>query len=168
MEEKEQDLEQDLEQNLEQIDKKELSYNSKIINEETNENISNSSPPKIILTRKMRWSIYSTLIFLTVLSDVDQGILSSSTSTLLKDFDMTERQLGGFGSMVFLGIALGCIFSFTLINKFNRKKLLIITISFDVISLFFTTKTDNLLLLYFCRIIAGFTLSFLTIYISIN
>ena len=167
MEEKEQDLEQDLEQNLEQIDKKELSYNSKIINEETNENISNSSPPKIILTRKMRWSIYSTLIFLTVLSDVDQGILSSSTSTLLKDFDMTERQLGGFGSMVFLGIALGCIFSFTLINKFNRKKLLIITISFDVISLFFTTKTDNLLLLYFCRIIAGFTLSFLTIYVPV-
>ena len=166
MKEKEEDLEEDLEQDLEQIEKKDFLYNSKMINEEPKEKISNSSP-KIILTRKIRWSIYAVLICLTVLADVDQGILSSSTSNLLKDFNMTERQLGGFGSMIFLGVAFGCIFAFTLINKFNRKKLLIITISLNFISLFFTTKIDNLLLLYLCRIIAGFTQSFLTIYVPV-
>ena len=85
----------------------------------------------------------------------------------MKDFGMTERELGGLGGMIFLGTALGCVCSFTLINKFNRKYLLLGTMCFDVLSLFFTTQTNNLFLLYFCRVIAGFTLSFLNIYIPV-
>lgn len=148
------------------LDKKDLTMNSKIMREETNEKFSVSAG-KISLSRKMRWIIFAILVFITILSDIDQGILSSSTSSLIIDFKMTERQLGGFGSMIFLGTALGCIFTFTLINKFNRKTLLIATISFDLISLFLTTKTSNLFLLYLCRVIAGFAQSFLTIYIPV-
>ena len=119
------------------------------------------------LSRKMRWAVFITLISITILSDLDQGILSSTTSILMKDFGMTERELGGLGGMIFLGTALGCVCSFTLINKFNRKYLLLGTMCFDVLSLFFTTQTNNLFLLYFCRVIAGFTLSFLNIYIPV-
>ena len=156
----------EIDNDSEDFDKKDLTMNSRIIREELNKNNS-ISPNKISLSRKMRWIIFTILIFITILSDIDQGILSSSTSSLIIDFEMTERQLGGFGSMIFLGTALGCIFTFTLINKYNRKTLLLITISFDLISLFLTTKTSNLFLLYLYRVIAGFAQSFLIIYIPV-
>ena len=141
--------------------------NKDIIEDKSNEIKVSKSLTTIALSRNIRWIIYSVLIFVTVLFDVDQGILSSSTSAITKDFGMTERQLGGFGSMIFLGIAIGCVFSFILINNYDRKNLLILTMTFDVLSLFLTTKTNNLFLLYFCRIIAGFTQSFLAIYVPV-
>ena len=85
----------------------------------------------------------------------------------MKDFKMTDRELGWLGGMIFLGTTIGCVFSFTLINKFNRKYLLLGTISFDVLSLFLTTQTTNLALLYFCRVIVGFTISYLNIYVPV-
>jgi MFS family permease len=118
----------------------------------------------ISLSRKMRWTVFIILIMVTILMDLDQGILSSTTTTLMEDFKMTERELGGLGSMIFLGTAMGCVCSFTLINKFNRKYLLLGTMCFDALSLFFITQTTNLLILYFCRVIAGFSQSFLAIY----
>ena len=153
------------EETLEEIDEK--------INFETLQNDNNpiqytsNNNPKITLSRKMRWITFTILTFLTILFDIDQGILSSSTSSLTTDFEMTERELGGFGSMIFLGTGLGCVFSFTLINKFNRKYLLLAAMTFDVLSLFLTTKTTYFFLLYLCRVIAGFTLSFLTIYVPV-
>ena len=150
---------------LEDFDKKELDINTRIIKGELKDNIISSK--KINLSKKKRWIIFTILICIIILSDIDQGILSSTTSTLMIDFKMTERQLGGFGSMIFLGIALGCIFTFTLINKFKRKILLLFTLSSNVISLFLTTKTSNLILLYLCRVVAGFSQSFLTIYIPV-
>ena len=118
----------------------------------------------ISLSRKMRWTVFIVLIMVTILMDLDQGILSSTTTTLMEDFKMTERELGGLGSMIFLGTTIGCVCSFTLINKFNRKYLLLGTMCFDALSLFFITQTKNLLILYFCRVIAGFAQSFLAIY----
>ena len=146
-------------------DKKESKLKSGENQFELNEKASSNS--EINLSRKMRWIIFAVLIFNIILTDIDQGILSSSTSKLEKDFHMSEKQLGGFGSMIFLGTALGCIFSFTLINKFNRKILLVLTLSCDLISLFLITKTSILVLLYIFRVIAGFAQSYIAIYIPV-
>ena len=140
------------------FDEKNIISNEKNIEENDNFSFTTS------LSRKMRWIVFIILTIVSVIMGLDQGILSSTTSTLMEDFGMTERELGGLGSMIFLGTAIGCVGSFTLINKFNRKYLLLGTMCFDVLSLFFTTQTTNLLLLYFCRVIAGFTQSFLSIY----
>ena len=148
---------------IEQSKKKYLNSNTTKFKQDKDENNSFIVP----LSRKMRWSVFITLISISILSDLDQGILSSTTSILLKDFKMTDRELGGLGGMIFLGTAIGCVFSFTLINKFNRKYLLLGTMSFDVLSLFLTTQTTNLALLYFCRVIVGFTVSFLNIYVPV-
>ena len=136
---------------------------SKIINFES-EGINGENQKVIKISRKMRWIVFSVLIIVTIVMGFDQGILSSSTTHLMKDFNMTERQLGGFGSMVFFGNAIGCICSFTLINKFNRKNLLLGSMIFDVICLFFTTKISNIFFLYLFRIIAGIAQCFLSIY----
>ena len=150
-----------MEEEKKQIDEKKIIANEKIIEENDN------SPVTIPLSRKMRWIVFVILTIVTIIMGLDQGILSSTTATLRNVFHISDGELGGLGSMIFLGTAIGCLCSFTLINKFNRKYLLLGTMCFDVLSLFFTTQTTNLLLLYFCRVIAGFTQSFLSIYVPV-
>ena len=99
--------------------------------------------------------------------ELDQGILSSSTDSISKDMELNSNELGGLGSMVFLGKALGCLLFFSLINKLNRKYMLLITSFFLILSLILTTQTKNLILLYFSRIISGLTQSYLGIYFPV-
>ena len=123
------------------------------------------TPSLIHISRKIRWIIFTVLCFVSILMGVDQGILSSTTQEISSYLDISEVQLGGLGGMIFLGTALGCIFSFIVINKINRKYLLLGTMSFDVLSLFLTTQTKNLGLLYLCRVVAGFTSAFVNVYL---
>ncbi len=141
----------------------EKNSNTKIIDVKPTEDENEKKEP-ISISRKMRWLVFIFFILITIFMGLDQGILSSTTSDLMKDFQMSERELGGFGGMVFLGSSIGCLCSFALINKFNRKYLLMASMSLDVLSLFLTTQTKNLILLYTCRTIAGLTQSFLSIY----
>ena len=122
------------------------------------------TPTLIHISRKIRWIVFLILCFVSILMGVDQGILSSTTDEFIDD-GMSEVQLGGLGGMIFLGTALGCIFSFIVINKINRKYLLLGTMSFDVLSLFLTTQTENMALLYLCRVVAGFTSAFVNVYL---
>ena len=128
----------------------------------TKENFSENIP--IPIDRKIRWIVFILIISLGITVSSDQGILSSTTTEIKNDYGMTDVELGGFGGMVFLGSAIGCVFSFTLINKYHRKYLLIITVAMDALAMFFTTKTSNIFLLYTCRVISGFSSSFLSIY----
>ena len=129
----------------------------KISEEKDKENIEPSLP--ITLSRKMRWIVFAILIYAGVVMELDQGALSSTTDSLSKDMELNDSQLGGLGSMIFLGKALGCLVFFTLINKINRKYLLLVTSFLTVLSLILTTQTKNLILLYLFRIIAGFSQS---------
>ena len=133
--------------------------------EDINRQYNESNKPEFIpLSKKMRWIVFLFIISITIFMGLDQGILSSSTSELMKDFEMTEMELGGFGGMVFLGNSLGCLCSFAIISKMNRKYLLLGSMILDVLCLFLTTQTKNLILLYSYRIIAGIVQSFLSIY----
>lgn len=152
---------------LKEYDPNNFIFNKEITNKNIQQNDILKITPKITLSRKIRWAIFIYLVSLQILVDIDQGILSSTTSSLIIDFKMTERELGGFGSMKFLGNGLGCISSFTLINKFNRKYLLISAISFDLLCLFLTTKTTNLILLYLFRVIVGLNMAFISIYVPV-
>ena len=118
----------------------------------------------ITLSRKMRWMVFILLIYIATVMELDQGILSSTTDSLTKDLELNDNQLGGLGSMIFLGKALGCLIFFTLINKLNRKYMLLVTSFLTVLSLILTTQTKNLMLLYLCRIIVGIAQSYLGIY----
>lgn len=142
---------------------KETIKSTKIIEEKVE--IEQEAPTLIHISRKIRWIVFSVLCCVSILMGVDQGTLSSTTKELSVDVGMTDVQLGGLGGMIFLGTALGCIFSFLVINKFNRKYLLLGTMTFDVLSLFFTTQTKNLVLLYLCRVVAGFTSAFVNVYL---
>ena len=148
-----------------------------IKNEKNNEKLLDSKPKKIMeekekenpslpitLSRKMRWIVFALLIYISIVMELDQGVLSSTTDSLSKDMELNDNQLGGLGSMIFLGKALGCIIFFTLINKLNRKYMLLVTSFLTILSLLLTTQTKNLILLYLCRIVVGLAQSYLGIY----
>ena len=119
------------------------------------------------IPRKTRWFVFVNLIFLCITQGLDQGTISGCTNEIIKDIEMSDIELGGFGGMVFLGTAFGCLFSFSAINKFNRKCLVVVTVGMDVLSLTFITFTKNITLLYISRVITGFSTSFISVYLPV-
>ena len=105
------------ENNIEQKESPELeTVRTKLLNSENQKTLDekekeidikdlNPSIP-ITLSRKIRWIIFSILIYFTLVMELDQGILSSSTDSISKDMELNSNELGGLGSMVFLGKAL--------------------------------------------------------------
>ena len=126
-----------------------------------------SPPVPITLSRKVRWIIFAIFIYFTIVIELDQGTLSSSTDSISKDIELNDNELGGLGSMIFLGKSLGCLLFFSLINKLNRKYMLLVTSLLLILSLILTTQTKNLTLLYISRIIAGLTQSYVSIYFPV-
>ena len=149
----------------EDIDLQKLkSVNSKLIDSELDKKAEEESKAPITLSRKMRWIVYFILLYISIVMELDQGVLSSTTDSLSKDMELNDNQLGGLGSMIFLGKSIGCLIFFTLINKLNRKYMLLVTAFLTILSLILTTQTKNLALLYICRIVVGIAQSYLGIY----
>ena len=150
---------------IEDIDSQKLkSVNSKLIDSELDKKAEEESKAPITLSRKMRWIVYFILLYISIVMELDQGVLSSTTDSLSKDMELNDSQLGGLGSMIFLGKSIGCLIFFTLINKLNRKYMLLVTSFLTILSLILTTQTKNLALLYICRIVVGIAQSYLGIY----
>ena len=137
----------------------------KLLDEKEKEDL--SPPVPITLSRKVRWIIFAIFIYFTIVIELDQGTLSSSTDSISKDIELNDNELGGLGSMIFLGKSLGCLLFFSLINKLNRKYMLLVTSLLLILSLILTTQTKNLTLLYISRIIAGLTQSYVSIYFPV-
>ena len=149
----------------EDIDSQKLkSLNSKLIDSELDKKVEEESKAPITLSRKMRWIVYFILLYISIVMELDQGVLSSTTDSLSKDMELNDSQLGGLGSMIFLGKSIGCLIFFTLINKLNRKYMLLVTSFLTILSLILTTQTKNLAILYICRIVVGIAQSYLGIY----
>lgn len=109
----------------------------------------------IILHNKMRWLIFVLFFFMTTLVNVDHGTVPAATLQIETDLEIGEKQLGLFGSLVFLGNLLGSIFSFSLINRFNRKLLLIISLVLNGVCLWTFTLTKAYWFLVINRIVVG-------------
>ena len=116
------------------------------------------------ISRKSRYLIFFLLLSLNFTIAIDQGTLSSSTTEIQKYYNLNTYFLGLLGSFIFLGTSFGCLTSFILINKMNRKLYLIIMIIIYSLSLFILLITKNNFILLFTRFIVGFCGSFLSIY----
>lgn len=119
------------------------------------------------LPRKKRWIVFVFIISLIFIMNMDQGIVSGTTTELKKDMLLSNEQLGMLGSILFIGCTVGCILSFTLINKFDRRKMLLTAIASNTIALFALITTKIYYIILLCRIISGLMLSFVGIYTSV-
>ena len=119
------------------------------------------------ISRRKRWITFILLLSFNLTLNLDQGTLSGTTSDLKKTLNMEDQELGLFGGMVFLGSTIGCVITTLLINKIDRRKFLICTSILDLISLISITTVKIKLILYFCRFISGFCVSFISIYVPV-
>ena len=117
------------------------------------------------INRNIRYCIY--VMEILCLFNFDQGALSASTKEIKTSFKMTDRELGSFGGISFLGTTLGGIFSLSLINKINRRYLILFLLILSIISLFIPTIITSKILFIFCRILTGFSQSFMSIYLPV-
>jgi MFS family permease len=119
----------------------------------------------IPISKKIRYFIY--IIELFCLLNLDQGGISASTKEIKSYFKMTDRELGSFGGISFLGTTLGGIFSLSVINKINRRYLIIMFLITIIISLYFPIIISSKIILLLCRIITGFSQSLMSIYLPV-
>ena len=117
------------------------------------------------INRKIRYYIY--LMELLCLFNYDQGAISASTKEIKIFFKMNDRELGSFGGISFLGTTLGGIFSLSIINKINRKYIILFLMLISIFSLYFPTIISSKLFFMFCRILTGFSQSFMSIYLPV-
>ena len=117
------------------------------------------------INRNIRYCIY--IMELLCLLNFDQGALSASTKEIKYSFKMTDRELGSFGGISFFGTTLGGIFSLSVINKINRRYLILSLLIISILSLFIPTIITSKILFIFCRILTGFSQSFMSIYLPV-
>ena len=117
------------------------------------------------ISRTTRYYIYT--LELLCLLNFDQGAISASSKEIKIFFKMTDRELGSFGGISFLGTTLGGIFSLSIINQINRKYIILSLIIVSICSLYFPTIISSKLFFIFCRILTGFSQSFMSIYLPV-
>ena len=119
---------------------------------------------EIILPRYKRWIIFFYLISLSLFESLDQGIIPTSVRTIKIDLKINDIQYGTFNSLFFFGKILGSFSFIFLLNKLNRKILLIISLIIYGISLFIFRFLSQIETLYISRTIIGFFDVFFIVY----
>ena len=117
------------------------------------------------IKRNIRYFLY--IIEMLCQFNLDQGSISVSIKEFKSFFKMTDRELGSFGGISFLGTTIGGIISLSIINKINRRYLILFFLFSNICSLYFPTIISSKILLILCRMITGFAQSFISIYISV-
>ena len=59
------------------------------------------------LSRCARWFIFSLFFILNILMNMDHGTIPAATDDIRKDLNISDQNLGIFGSLVFVGNIIG-------------------------------------------------------------
>ena len=105
------------------------SFQNKIKSEST-ESLLLVSQNHFFLSRKVRVFIFITFLFLSIIVDIDNGIISSSSLKIKKDLCLSDSNYGLFASIPFTGRIFGLIIFMSLISQNHRQLILVITIIF--------------------------------------
>ena len=141
------------------IDNKTASTSSK--------NIESIKSITYVISRRIRWMLFLIFIIINVLMNFDHGTIPAATEQLRNYLELTDSELGFFGSLVFVGVIIGSLVSLTIINIFNRKYILMVCLILCGLSLFVFTITTNYILLCIDRVIIGTFQAFISIYLPL-
>jgi hypothetical protein len=62
---------------------------------------------EIFISRKIRWGIFTVLLILQIMMNVDHGTVPAALEEIRKDLQIQDDLLGIFASLVFLGNLIG-------------------------------------------------------------
>ena len=130
-------------------------------------NIQSIKSISYVIKRRIRWIIFSIFAVINLLMNFDHGIIPAATEQLRNYLDLTDSELGLFGSFVFIGVIIGSLISLTIINTFNRKYILMVCLILCGFSLFLFTVTKKYALLCIDRVIVGTFQAFISIYLPL-
>ena len=175
--EKDSSNEQNLQMSLIEIKKdnqnnEEINQNRQIKEENkalstSSKNIESIKSISYVISRRIRWILFLIFIFINILMNFDHGTIPAATDQLRSYLDLTDSELGFFGSLVFVGVIIGSLVSLTIINIFNRKYILMVCLILCGLSLFVFTITTNYILLCIDRVIIGTFQAFISIYLPL-
>ena len=81
--------------------------------------LSNSETIKI--SNSLKWITFVLLSSVTLLSNIDSGVIPAATQKMEDQMKVAETKLGLFGSMDFFGRVIGSLAYIPIINQINRK-----------------------------------------------
>ena len=145
--------------------------NQKFINDKLNENFYDldeliDEKNMIELTPKGRNIVFIFYLISNILISMDHGSIPASVNEL-RQLTTYDQSIGLFGSLVYFGNILGSMIFFSLINTFDRKLLLLISLLGNAICLFTFVIIENIPLLFLNRVLVGIFQSYLTIYMPV-
>ncbi len=112
------------------------------------------------------FSVYLLLSLSQIVMFAETGAVPALLVDLTGDFKLTFPQQGYLGGIVYIGIALGAPFTFVLFSMFSTRKVLILTLSLNALTvlLFGMTPAKNGTLLIALRGLLGFTQATLSVF----
>ena len=134
-------------------------------------NIVKTSDESLIqLENKKRWGLFLIHFFEGILSSCDGGIIPQATKEMTKNFKLEnqKKKIGLYGWIDYIGRVFGALFFTFTINKISRKILLISTLIFKALTLYYslidnTKFYPNLIV----RCLSGISQVFYTTYLPV-
>ena len=142
------------------------SFQNKIKSEST-ESLLLVSQNHFFLSCKVRVFIFITFLFLSIIVDIDNGIISSSSLKIKKDLCLSDSNYGLFASIPFTGRIFGLIIFMSLISQNHRQLILVITIIFQGASFFVYLFSNNIYILLGTRTFTAIMKTFTSIYMPV-
>ena len=133
---------------------------------ELNLKLSSSQKPNFSISKSDRWYVFYLLVISNIFIQMDHGSIPASTWNLYNIFN-SNKEIGLFGSLVFVGNLIGALIYFYLINIIQRKKLLVYSMFFIAICLITFILTTNTLYLLLNRVILGIFQAYFIIYLPL-
>ncbi len=120
----------------------------------------------IELSPRGRNIVFVLYLISNILISMDHGSIPASINEL-RQLTTYDQSIGLFGSLVYLGNIIGSMIFFQLINVYNRKLLLLISLLGNTICLFTFVLIENIPFLFINRILVGMLQSYITIYMPV-
>jgi MFS family permease len=119
------------------------------------------------LSRGIRWVLMIIFTLLYVILMFNVGIFTAAITQIKKDLSLEDNQYGLLGSYNGGGKIIGTLIFLLIVNKYNRKYILIIPLFISSISIYLFTIFENRYILYLLRGINGICQVFGFIYFPI-
>ena len=102
-----------------------------------------------------------------VLNNYDHGAIPSSLKKISSELNLSESELGGLGSLVFLGLVLGSVSASKLLYLISHRTMLALSQVILGVCLWMMTASLNYRVMCFSRLISGFSQIFITVYLPL-
>ena len=125
-----------------------------------------NSENQISLSPNGRDIVFYFFLISNILISMDHGSIPASVNEL-RLLTTYDQSIGLFGSLVYFGNIIGSMVFFSIMDKYSRKTLLIISLLGNSICLFTFVIFSNIIFLFLNRVLVGTLQAYITIYMPI-